>query len=153
MAIVFCEKCRKPFQEGHVLFDEYTYCSEECLRADNVGNEDVDGVSLQEMYDNETQYYTEWYQIEPYYSFMEAFEVFDQIHIYEDDAEKVKDEHGNAATRINKKWILIEDDVLETYYKETAPHTFMLESAVLKPGDYKAFNTIEELREAYEELE
>lgn len=107
MAVRFCYNCNRPMTEGHVLYEQYTYCSEKCLREDNTGDENIDGVSMGEMYDNDTQYWTEWWECSPV---VEIVEENGQWAIIDNDGNHVPDENGIT------KYDSI-DDVKKAYYK------------------------------------
>lgn len=50
-----CMECSKLIDEGHVMYEGSFYLCVECFKETYTPQE------AQEMYDNEEQYYTEWY--------------------------------------------------------------------------------------------
>lgn len=133
MAVRFCENCEQPMTEGHVLYDDYTYCGEECLRADNVGDENIDGVSMEEMYDNDVQYWTEWWESTPE---VDVVEVGNQWAIVDNDGNYIPDEDGRT------KYDSL-DDVRTAYY-ELEDKTLEEESKAIEKTrkDYEQSKTV-----------
>lgn len=144
MAVRFCEHCNQPFQEGHILYEEHTYCSESCLRLDNTENEDVVGKSLDEMYDNDIQYYTEWSEVEPYYTVVPVFEVFDTFFFNPENARKVASEHPSSKELVKHKYLLISQEDYQTPDNSMDGYS---------STEYKVFAKLQDVRHAYEEIE
>lgn len=154
MALRFCEHCNEPFKEGHVLYGEYCYCSEECLRQDNLENEDVVGKSLEEMYEEDIQYYTEWYEDEPYYNIIKVYSAFDSLYNYYEDAVKT----GGLSKDLKVKWLLLTDEELYELYElvefkgENHPdNKYELTHEPFTHREPYTFETLELARQTYEE--
>ena len=143
MAVRFCNHCKKPFQEGHVLYDEYYYCNETCLRLDNSSDEEIVGKTIEEMYENDVQYWTEWNKIEPYYAVVPVFEVFDTFFYMREDAQNVAKEHQASKEQVKHKYVLLSQEEYDT------PDSRQGYSST----EYKIYNTLQDVRNAYEELE
>lgn len=127
MAVKFCFNCSYPIGDGHILdyfFNYKYYCDEGCLRKDNP---ELDHMSLEEMYIEEYQFYTSWYDDDDYELF-EAYKVDDTFHI-----------NKEYSTSNNSYWILGNGSEYE--YGDT----FKEDST----GIYKIFSTLDEGRIYY----
>lgn len=157
MAVRFCKYCKQPMQEGHVLYEVYTYCTEECLRKDNKGNEEIEGVSMEEMYEKEIQYWTQWLLDAPQLNIVEVYSVFDTLFFYKEDAELIAE--NSISEKVKTKWVLLTDaeerELEQLILVTDEGHTKYLEYTH-KPfthSEARTFDTLEQVREAYEEEE
>jgi len=100
MTIRFCNHCGEPIGEGHILdywHKYHYYCDENCLRKDNPS---LDNISMEEMYNEDIQYYTTWYDDDSY----------DLTACYRIGDEYFFDFENRVDERIDIYWVIINDD-------------------------------------------
>lgn len=129
MAVRFCNHCGNPIGEGHLLdywHKYHYYCNEDCLRADNPS---LDEMSMDEMYNEDIQFYTTWFD-DNSYDLTECYKVGDEY---------LFDFENHVGEQLDVYWVIINDNewvTAKSFNKNTK-------------GVVKLFDSMEDAREFY----